>query len=190
MDHFFENIQGWFDNADKRIYDLAVDKFPDGSSFVEIGCYKGKSSCAMAVNIANSNKKINFYCVDTWKGSPEHQAGELWEDKDVVEDKLYEVFLKNIEPVSKYITPIRTSSTEAAKLFTDKSIDFIFLDADHTYEAVKDDLYSWYPKLKSGGIISGHDWKWETVSKAVIEFATQIRVDVFYDVNVWHFYKV
>ena len=115
MDHFFENLQGWFDSADKRIYDLAVDKFNSGSSFIEVGSYKGKSSCAMAVNIANSSKDIKFYCVDTWKGSPEHQKGELWEDKDVVEDKLYDVFIQNISPVKDYIIPIQKSSIEASK---------------------------------------------------------------------------
>lgn len=189
MDHFFQSLEGWFDEADKRIYDIAVDKFNSGSSFVEIGCYKGKSSCAMAVNIINSAKDIAFYCVDTWKGSPEHQLGEIWEDENVVQDNLYDVFRKNINPVKKYITPIRKSSLEAAKDFEDGSLEFIFLDADHSYEAVKNDLCAWYPKLKSNGMMSGHDWKWDSVSDAVIDFAAEVKMDVFFDVNVWHFYK-
>jgi hypothetical protein len=65
----------------KEIYDLAINKFNSGSFFIEVGSYKGKSSCAMAVNIINSKKDIKFYCVDTWKGSPEHQQGELWRIK-------------------------------------------------------------------------------------------------------------
>lgn len=49
-------------------------------------------------------------------------------------------------------------------MFEDDYFDFIYIDADHTYEAVKSDLESWYPKLKKGGIMSGHDYVEVTTS--------------------------
>lgn len=52
----------------------------------------------------------------------------------------------------------RMTSVEAAKEVEDRSIDIIFIDGLHTYEGVKDDLEAWVPKIKIGGIISGHDY--------------------------------
>jgi predicted O-methyltransferase YrrM len=61
---------------------------------------------------------------------------------------------------------------EAYKLFEDESIDFLFIDADHSFEAVKKDLKLWYPKVKTGGIIAGHDYMWVDgrVAMAVNQF--------------------
>jgi len=52
--------------------------------------------------------------------------------------------------------------------------DFVFIDADHTYESVKKDILAWYPKVKKGGIIAGHNYfvegkGYEGLRKAVIE---------------------
>ena len=53
---------------------------------------------------------------------------------------------------------IKSCSWEAATLFEDNSVDFVFIDADHQYESVKKDITAWYPKIKIGGIMSGHDY--------------------------------
>jgi len=58
----------------------------------------------------------------------------------------------------------------ASKLYTDNSIDFIYIDASHDYENVKNDLIHWYPKVKIGGVIAGHDYYREEVKRAVDEF--------------------
>lgn len=67
---------------------------------------------------------------------------------------------------------VKQTSTEAAKLFSNQSFDLIYLDGDHTYEGVKEDLAAWVPKVKVGGYMSGHDyWGPEAfgVAKAVNE---------------------
>jgi predicted O-methyltransferase YrrM len=56
------------------------------------------------------------------------------------------------------IVPIRLKSDEAAKFFADESIDYIYIDGDHTKDGVQLDIVSWLPKVKNGGIIGGHDW--------------------------------
>ena len=61
-------------------------------------------------------------------------------------------------------------SNEAAKYIDDDSLDFIFLDAYLTGEQVKNDLEVWYPKVKTGGIFSGHDWNCKDVEVAVNNF--------------------
>ena len=49
-------------------------------------------------------------------------------------------------------------SSDVCKNFEDEYFDFIYIDADHSFDAVLNDLKNWYPKVKKGGVISGHDW--------------------------------
>ena len=53
---------------------------------------------------------------------------------------------------------VRKYSNQAVEMFKDNSLDFVYLDANHKYEEVKADIEMWFPKLKSNGIISGHDF--------------------------------
>lgn len=156
--HYYESVEGWFNPGDIAFYKEIVDQFTGPAHFVEIGSYKGKSSSFMAVEIANSGKYINFDCVDTWAGSPEHQAGGDLEDPDVVNDKMFDIFKQNMDPVKSYYRAKRMTSLEAAATYEDNSLDFVFIDADHSYEAVRADIIAWWPKVKPGGIISGHDY--------------------------------
>jgi hypothetical protein len=141
--------ENWFSYPD--LYKQVVEEFPSGSKFVEVGSWKGRSSSFLAVEIANSGKDIDFYCVDTWEGGPDHQG---WEGLD----KLYDIFLENMKPVEGYYFPLKVTSEEASKKFEDKSLDFVFLDASHEYEDIKSDIQNWLPKVKPGGIIAGHDY--------------------------------
>lgn len=165
MKHFYEDIQGWFSFAE--LYSERVRLANNGDIFVEVGAWKGRSTSYMAVEIANSNKLIPFYVVDTWAGSEEYAHktdGEL--------DSLYEVFQQNMLPVKDYYQPMQTTSVEASKLFPDNSLSFVFIDASHDYKNVYDDLTHWFPKVKPGGTIAGHDYMsyWPEVIKAVDNF--------------------
>ena len=178
--HFYTDIQGWSDGIDllyKRMVELAPAAKPlsyafTGDSFeltpptearqlhyVEIGSWRGRSTAYMCVEIANSGKNIRFDAVDTWAGSidePEHQN-----DPSVVNDTLYNEFLANLEPVKQYVTPVRMTSQSAAELYVDNSLDFVFIDAQHDYDSVKSDILAWWPKVKLGGVIAGHDYNTE-----------------------------
>jgi predicted O-methyltransferase YrrM len=181
MEHFYQNIgEDWFTYA--PFYKKIVEVFDSGSHFVEIGSWKGRSSVYMAVEIINSKKLIKFDCVDTWKGSVEHVN-----DPFIIEDKLFDEFIKNIEPVKNIINPIRLSSKDASKTYDDEPLNFIFIDASHEYEDVKDDIIHWLPKLKKGGIMAGHDIAAENVNKAVYEILPEAKVIPFYD--VWYIEK-
>lgn len=67
---------------------------------------------------------------------------------------------------------LKMLSTEAAKLFARETFDLVYLDANHSYEAVKADLHEWWPLVKTGGWIAGHDYTGPHlgVAKAVNEF--------------------
>lgn len=153
MEHFYDNIDGWAVGI-PRIYKDIVSKTGNIAHFVEIGCWLGKSSACMAVEIINSGKKIKFDCIDVW------DVG-TWTSKTVegiAADDLYNKFIKNMQPVADKFTAIREDSAKAANLYDDNSLDFVFLDADHSYKSVKRDVTAWLPKVKPGGILAGDDY--------------------------------
>lgn len=162
MEHYYQNIgENWFSYG--NLYSRMASKF-DKANFLEVGCWKGRSAIYLAVEIHNKEKDIKLYCVDTWKGSEEHTDFE-----EVKNDKLYDIFIENIQPVKHIITPVRKPSLEAAQDFEDEFFDFIFIDAAHDYENVSKDIRAWYPKLKKGGFFAGHDYNnsWTEVNRAV-----------------------
>lgn len=152
MKHFYQNIgENWFTYS--NLYTEMVYKFGNNSHFVEVGSWRGRSSVYMAVEIINSGYNIKFDCVDTWGGSSEHQNFEI-----VRTNQLFNEFIKNIEPVKDIINPIRMKSAEASNLYCDNSLDFVFIDAGHSYEEIVSDILKWLPKVKIGGILGGHDY--------------------------------
>lgn len=144
--------QNWF--SFPKLYEDVVRKFPSGSRFVEVGSWKGRSSCHLAVEIANSEKKIDFYCVDTWEGSVEHYEVESEAYEPNIHN-LYEIFTKNMEQVSDYYVALKMKSVEASILFEDNSLDFVFIDASHEYKDVLDDIRCWCQKLEVVGFLLG-----------------------------------
>jgi hypothetical protein len=85
-------------------------------------------------------------------------------------------------------------SHEAAPLFPDGSLDFVYLDGNHQYEGITQDLALWWPKVRAPGILAGHDWAsdWiHTVQRAVREWAPE-HTDVVYLVSgdAWSWYVI
>jgi predicted O-methyltransferase YrrM len=163
INHIYDQPQfgeDWFSYS--RLYSEMVNRFPSGSHFVEIGSWKGKSSAYMAVEIANSGKSIQFDCIDPWPDwKPE---GEYFE---TMCQNLHETFLNNVNPVKEYLNPIKLTSMEAVKQYEDNSLDFVFIDGNHEYEYVFEDINFWIKKIKKGGVLSGHDYHYPPVIKAV-----------------------
>src|SRR5262249_3270874 len=72
--------------------------------------------------------------------------------------------------------PLKMSSQMAARLFDPGSVDFVFLDGDHSEKAVREDLQTWYPLIKPGGILGIHDYSnpdFPGVESAVDRFLEQ-----------------
>ena len=166
MNHFYENITGWTDEGLFSVYSMAVVATPDNGHVVEIGSWKGRSAAYMAVEIINSGKNIKFDCVDPWTGTSDEEHGF---DEDYRKKTLFEAFTKNMEPVAGHYNAIKLPSVEASKLYEDESLDFVFIDGDHSYEAVQADIKAWLPKVKPGGCLAGHDWPWEPLRRAVCD---------------------
>lgn len=183
MEHYYQTLgQDWFTYP--NLYKQMVSRFKDGSNFVEVGSWKGRSAAFLAVEIHNSGKKIQLDCIDTFAGSEEHKYpnSSAYEPLLLEENGLYKEFLRNIIPVKHIITPIRLASLEAVELYDDNSLDFVFIDAAHDYENVKADIKAWREKVKLGGILAGHDYSWsDEVKRAVNESFD----DVIEDEGCW-----
>ena len=152
----FNEIPGWF--AYEELYNTMVDTAPNGSNFVEVGSWFGKSTNYLATKIRESKKNINFTCVDTWKGTDDEELHQ-----NIVNtfngDIFYE-FIDNTVLSNNYGTfnIIKDTSHNAANQFQNNSINFIMLDAGHSYESLMEDIKFWYNKVTPGGIISGDDY--------------------------------
>jgi len=164
----YTDIDGWF--SWESICDEFVEKSSDGSVIVELGAWLGKSTAYQACKIKDSNKKIKFYTVDTFKGDP----GAACHAPIIAQHggSIFNAFLSNMESCGckEFVTPLEQDSESASKLFSDNSVDFIFVDAGHEYSSVTIDLQSWYPKLKPGGIIAGHDATYPPINQALRDF--------------------
>ena len=184
IEHFHWSItSGWFSTEQQELYRTMISSLPNNSHVVEIGCWKGKSTSFMAVEIANSEKSIQFDAVDTWQGSPEHQS-----DPSVAAGTLLQEFTKNIAPVKKYVNTRVGKSVDVAKTYHDESLDFIFVDGEHSLEAVKEDISSWLPKLKPGGWIAGDDFI-PGEYDGVIEAVTLLLPNVKINQSLWMYQK-
>jgi cephalosporin hydroxylase len=152
----YAEIPGWFN--EEWLYDRMIGRAPDHATFVEVGCWLGKSTAYCASRIRDCGKPIAFYAVDTWLGSPSEPA--MVEAVAQAGGSVYDLFRANMQEagVLEAIRPVRLPSVAAATLFANGSLDFVFIDADHTYDAVQADIAAWRPKIKSGGILAGHDW--------------------------------
>jgi precorrin-6B methylase 2 len=176
IDHYYHSLEGWF-NMEQQYLEL-LDATPEGGVFVELGCFKGKSTAFIGVEIHKRKRDINFFAIDSFQGATN--------STDVNEIKAYEgiseieeSYTYNVSLIGNKIKTIVSLSHEASQYFDDKSVDVIFIDAGHSREAVMKDIDCWLPKMKKGGIMAGHDFNaWEGVNKAVTEiFGTPHKVE-------------
>jgi len=155
-------IQGWFNQYQQNVYDFLLSRTPETGTFVEIGAWLGKSSSYLVDNSGTRRVII----IDSWQGSPNERGGN---HHLATQTDIYEIFKENMGE-RKYES-IRGLSTEVASQFEDESLDTVFIDATHTYDAVKADIAAWLPKVKKGGILAGDDYVdgWPGVIRAVKE---------------------
>lgn len=148
MRHFYESIEGFFHC--EPLYSRLAAEAQDGAVFVEVGVWKGRSAAFMGVEIANSGKRILLHAVDAFTTT--HDGSGPLDPTRFAEVK------RALTPVAPQVNLVGAKSAEGSKYFEDQSLDFVFLDADHSYEAVKADIAAWLPKLKPGGLLAGDDY--------------------------------
>ena len=126
-----------------------------------------------------------LYSVDPWR----EFSRDVYFDSDNVgqeaQEKNYQITSERLFRFGERSKLLRMTSEEAALTIQDQQLDFAYLDARHDYGSVKQDIGLWYPKVKPGGIIAGHDYINRQigdtiygVKPAVDEFAAQNGLDV------------
>ena len=134
----------------------------------EIGCLDGRTSS----KLLEYCPKLTLLCVDLWEYKPEvhtkYQMGNYARHAWVFPD-IKKQFNLAVQPYQDRVVKLQGVSWEMADKVEDNSLDFIFIDADHGYESVKKDIMAWTPKLKPGGLLSGHDINIPGVLQAVEE---------------------
>lgn len=184
MKHFYENIKGWF--SYDYLYKDAVERAEDGALFVEIGSFKGRSTAFMAVEIVNSGKNIQFDCIDPQQ-LLSHYADSAAEQPEVFEGYNAEEFHKRLESVKGHYNLIQKPSDQAHQQYADRSIDFLMIDGDHTYAAVKNDIVNFLPKMKIGGVITGDDAFVAEIRQAASDAVkgTELQVEFIHGLHFW-----
>lgn len=148
----------------------------------EIGVSQGRFTMFLCAIMHD----LEMIAVDRWEEQPGHKT-EGWIGWD--HEGSYQRLKNNCaQYFPDRVDIVRSDSVSAASQVEDSSLDFVFIDADHSYEGCKADIDAWSPKVRKGGIISGHDYnpKWPGVIKAVDErFDTKL---VSHD-SVWMYFK-
>ena len=141
-----------------------------GDSIVgaEIGVLKAETSCVLLEECQNIT---TLHCVDFYEPHIDYDTSRSKEDMEKYED----IARKNLGLYDGRYILHKKESAEAAKGIN-AELDFILLDAEHTYSGIKSELESWYPKLKKGGHMFVHDTHTPDVYKAVKDFKTENKI--------------
>ncbi len=146
----------------------------------EIGVYMGK----LSRHLLRCCPNLKLYMVDRWRApDPNSSYAKSGDAASQKSNYLMRGFLKLAKKRTAFAEERRWirrgESVEIAEQFGPEQLDFVFIDADHTYEGVLSDLKAWFPKVRPGGLICGHDIDnplgntWE-VRRAVTNFMNEV----------------
>lgn len=175
---------------------------------VELGTYEGE----FAEQILRNWRGEKLWLVDSWCYLDDYL--DSYNGSDEVMQARYELAMRRLQCFRSRVGWLRERTEIGVSRFQDETLDFIYVDANHSYFHALNDLRLWYPKVKRGGLISGHDyfdaladdsfepssfgsWPKELltsygVKSAVTEFAKDLGVEVsviIEDLPTWFFRK-
>lgn len=157
---------------------VALDLLPKGSTGVEVGVWAGDFS-AQLLRVVRPSRLL---LVDPWRFQPDGPYARSWygggrassqADMDAVFDGVKRRFADQIS--AGQVEVRRAPSAEVAPSLADGSLDWVYIDGDHTHAAVLADLEGFAPKVRDGGLLTGDDYGrqgwWENgVTTAVMAF--------------------
>lgn len=139
-----------------------------------------------ALHLLTTNSLINYTGIDPYLAGYDSAdsfssdvAHVFDSEPQVAMDRLHDAVVARLSTeFGDRSRVIRMDSVSASALFPNQSLDLIFIDGDHQYDSVLQDLNVWYPKLRSGGLLVGDDYAWPDVQGAVSAFSDQMGVPV------------
>lgn len=176
---------GWCDFED--VYRHWVRALPDDAVVVEVGSYLGQSAIAWGHAARQRGKRTRLVCVDPWKGVDERYITSpefLAEQRRILRDyggSMYAAFMHNLAAygLAEWVDARQLTSVEAAAQFADGTVDRVMIDGDHEAPSVRADLDAWWPKVKPGGDMVGHDDDWDSVHATVRSWAQDHGLTVY-----------
>ncbi len=166
-------------------------------TFVEVGCKEGRTTGHILKTVPDSY----VMAIDPWISNPAPENGDATrEDYEKWDfEKIEREFWENVGENKDRCTMLRMTSAEAVGRIERKTSpmveyngtrDLVFIDALHDYESVKEDIALWWPQVRMGGILAGHDFnhQWPGVERAVAESFNLMHVGIASD-SVWFILK-
>jgi predicted O-methyltransferase YrrM len=156
------------ENVQDRFHDLpALFKERGLKVGAEIGVAGGFYSKWLFYGIPG----LKLYLIDPWKSYDGYVEHHNPEDQSIMDDCLAHAH-RRLD--GKNCEFIRKTSMEAVKDFEDESLDFVFIDGNHSFEYVIEDIAQWSKKVRKGGIVSGHDY-WNSVDRGAEPKLCQVK---------------
>lgn len=163
----FADVPGYLHAVEGYALLLLAMHGPLAADIVEIGSFKGRSTCFLALG-AKLAERERVTAIDHFTGSPEHQKGERFEDGDIAaHGSTFAAFRHNLERHDLWaqVVPMRMASDEAARAWT-RPIRLLFIDGDHSYERTAADFAAFQRFLPPEAIVCFHDvGAWEGVTR-------------------------
>lgn len=167
----------WFSvESQSALADLARGVRDLDGAIIEVGCWTGRSTCALA----NAVWPDQIHAVDTWAGSPGEISEQLAQGRDVFAE-----FQRN---VTEYTSGnVVTHRTDWRSFFADwdEPIRLVHIDATHTFEEVRDNIIEVLPRIVKGGVICGDDNHHPPIQRAVWETLG----NAWLTASLWHWTK-
>lgn len=154
-----------------EFYDMLFKTLPKNAKVVEVGVFYGRGLVYLA-----QNSDFEVYGVDCfYAAETAHHPIEVPDDNEFYKGCLRNLFGCGVQ---RKVTLIALPSNRAADIFEDGSLDCVFIDGNHSYEGVAQDIALWRPKVKAGGFLSGDDYiqPWGGVVDAVNEAIPGVNV--------------
>lgn len=147
-------------NTVRGLYEMVEKYVTKDTVLLEVGSFQGVSTILFSM-FANKVYSVDCYdyVVPPTGRIPSHD--QLFVDAE----KLFIERTKNIENIIK----IKKSSVEAAQDFSDRSLDLVYIDAEHDYNSVKTDVNTWKNKVRRGGVLAGHDYMLPHIHQILVE---------------------
>jgi len=165
-------IKGWLTRAEATFLFKAAKCIRARATIVEIGSFKGRSTICLAKGSMAGNRP-RVVAIDPHHGNPEHQRqfGAI---------DTFDEFRQNLANagVTHAVTAVKDTSVRVAVEFRDR-VSLLFVDGDHRFDAVRQDLRSWLPRVDEGGVVAVHDswqiWGPHAVTAALLWSSWTIR---------------
>lgn len=154
-----------------EIMDYAAEKLQENDTAVELGVYMGGTIFRLATKLKKLNKFVLMYPIDNWKYENISPESLKWSKINNAEEGHAE-FNKyfNLLFCTNQIDglfPYREDTIKAANLFDDKTVNYLFMDANHGYGGVVSELKAWLPKMADRCLMAIHDYSTPDIARAV-----------------------